>query len=158
MTDTIEPIGQLDHVRIKMLENAYGLEQPRYAHESDAGFDFRAAIDQPITIYPGKVEIVPTGLSFQMPNGLELQVRPRSGLAAKNGVTVLNAPGTVDAGYRGEVKVILINHGDRPFVIERGDRIAQGVFGLAMRPPIRFALSLAESDRGEGGFGSTGKA
>jgi dUTP pyrophosphatase len=127
----------------------------------DSGFDFMASLpeDETITIPPLKRALIPTGLHFQIPIGFELQVRPRSGLALKNGITVLNTPGTVDSGYRGEVKVILYNTDEAPFVIKNGDRIAQGVIA-----PVQFTKTtkfirvnnLDESDRGSGGFGSTG--
>ena len=136
---------------------------PEYATEGSAGFDFRADIDGPITI-PGcksgdNIKIIPTGLYFELPTNLELQVRPRSGLAAKSGVTVLNSPGTVDSDYRGEVKVILINHKQETFTINPGDRIAQGVIAnVTAKQMVKFIKTdqLSETDRGEGGFGSTG--
>lgn len=134
--------------------------EPSYQKEGDSGFDFRAFITDPITIEPFKRLLVPTGLYFQIPVGFELQVRPRSGLALKHGITVLNTPGTVDAGYRGEVGVLLINLGDEPFVINSGDRIAQGVIAPVQTiKTTMFTRSnrLDESDRGTGGFGSTGK-
>lgn len=133
---------------------------PEYATDGAAGFDFRASLDYPTLIQPGQVLLIPTGLYFELPTNLELQVRPRSGLAAKHGVTVLNSPGTVDSDYRGEVKVILINHGKEPFKIENGDRIAQGVIANVMgKQMIKFnkTTELSGTERGEGGFGSTGK-
>jgi dUTP pyrophosphatase len=134
-------------------------KDPEYATIGSAGFDFRANLDNSITLEPGKTIMVPTGLYFELPDNLELQVRPRSGLAAKYGITVLNSPGTVDSDYRGEVKVILINHGNESFVIENGERIAQGVIANVVgKMMINFdkSDSLNDSDRGEGGFGSTG--
>ena len=134
-------------------------EDPEYATIGSAGFDFRANLDNSITLEPGKIIMVPTGLYFELPTNLELQVRPRSGLAVKHGITVLNSPGTVDSDYRGEVKVILINHGDKAFVIENGERIAQGVIANVIGEiMINFNKSdtLNDSGRGEGGFGSTG--
>jgi dUTP pyrophosphatase len=134
-------------------------KDPEYATIGSAGFDFRANLDSNITLEPGKIIMVPTGLYFELPDNLELQVRPRSGLAAKYGITVLNSPGTVDSDYRGEVKVILINHGNESFVIENGERIAQGVIANVVgKMMINFdkSDSLNDSDRGEGGFGSTG--
>ena len=134
-------------------------KDPEYATIGSAGFDFRANLDNSITLVPGKIILVPTGLYFELPDNLELQVRPRSGLAAKYGITVLNSPGTVDSDYRGEVKVILINHGNESFVIENGERIAQGVIANVVgKMMINFdkSDSLNDSDRGEGGFGSTG--
>ena len=135
-------------------------DDPKYQKLGDSGFDFRANLSEPKELQPLERFLIPTGLYFQIPNGFELQVRPRSGLALNNGITVLNTPGTVDAGYRGEVKVLLINLSNTPFTIESGDRIAQGVIA-----PVQYlkttmlakANSLDDSDRGVGGFGSTGK-
>ena len=134
---------------------------PEFATDGASGFDLRADLgeDETITLGVGEYTMVPTGLYFEIPEGFELQVRPRSGLAAKHGVTVLNSPGTVDSDYRGEVKVILINHGTQPFVIENGERIAQGVIGGVMgKKMITFESveELSDTERGEGGFGSTG--
>lgn len=140
------------------LEHAQGLPLPAYETRGSAGLDLRAAIPQNETIFvnPGSVVIVPTGVTVALPTGLELQVRPRSGLAAKNGVTVLNSPGTVDSDYRGEIKVILINHGGEPFSINRGDRIAQAVFAPYVRVRFNVVAELDQTERGVGGFGSTG--
>tara|TARA_R110001592_G_scaffold357071_4_gene659772 strand:+ start:1847 stop:2425 length:579 start_codon:yes stop_codon:yes gene_type:complete len=132
---------------------------PEYATEGAAGFDFRANLNKEIKLNPGEYTMVPTGLYFELPEHLELQVRPRSGLAAKHGVTVLNSPGTVDSDYRGEVKVILINHGKDTFTIQNGERVAQGVLSNAIgKTLVNFDKvdSLNETNRGEGGFGSTG--
>jgi dUTP pyrophosphatase len=134
---------------------------PEYATDGSSGFDLRANIeDQPIIIKAGKVGVIPTGLFFEIPTNFEIQVRPRSGLAAKNGVTVLNTPGTVDADYRGEVKVILINHGEEDFVINHGDRIAQAVASTVTAKNIirlsKISDVSTDTERGEGGFGSTG--
>lgn len=129
---------------------------PQYATPLSAGMDVRAANEQPIKIDPLQRAIVPTGLFLEIPAGYEVQVRPRSGLAAKKGITVLNAPGTIDADYRGEVCVILVNLSSEPFVVEKGERIAQLV--LARHESIEWdeCRSLSESERGDGGFGSTG--
>lgn len=129
---------------------------PQYATPLSAGMDVRAANEQPIRIDPLQRAIVPTGLFLEIPAGYEVQVRPRSGLAAKKGITVLNAPGTIDADYRGEVCVILVNLSSEPFVVEKGERIAQLV--LARHECIEWdeCQSLSESERGDGGFGSTG--
>jgi len=129
---------------------------PQYATPLSAGMDVRAANEQPIRIDPLQRAIVPTGLFLEIPAGYEVQVRPRSGLAAKKGITVLNAPGTIDADYRGEVCVILVNLSSEPFVVEKGERIAQLV--LARHESIEWdeCRSLSESERGDGGFGSTG--
>ncbi len=127
---------------------------PRQAHDGDAGMDLAACESR--VLAPGEHALVRTGLKMEMPANMEAQVRPRSGLALKQGVTVLNAPGTIDAGYRGEIGVILINHGQNPFLIDPGMRIAQLVFALL--PPIRIqeTQALRDSHRGTGGFGSTG--
>jgi dUTP pyrophosphatase len=129
---------------------------PSYESEGAAGADISACLESPLTLAPGARGKVPTGLAVAIPVGFEAQVRPRSGLAAKNGVTVLNSPGTIDADYRGEVQVILINHGSEPFVIRHGDRIAQLVFSRVSAMSFSEAPSLPESFRGTGGFGSTG--
>ncbi len=128
---------------------------PRKAHADDAAYDLRAR--EEVTLNPGVAALAPTGLFLELPVGFEAQVRPRSGLAAKSYITVLNSPGTIDAGYRGEVKVILFNAGDRPFQVERGDRIAQMVIQNLPEVKLEMELNLAASSRGAGGFGSTGK-
>ncbi len=145
-------------VRYLTLPHGKGLEPPAYESASAAGLDLRAAVNtgEPLILAPGQRALVPTGLAMALPDGHEAQVRPRSGLAAKHGVTVLNSPGTIDADYRGEVKVILINHGDEPFVIERGMRIAQMVIAPVTRVQMIAADNLDETERGAGGFGSTG--
>lgn len=143
-------------VQLKILPHAEGLEVPHYATEQSAGMDLRAAIDSDITMQPGETILVKTGLSIALSDGFEAQVRPRSGLALKHGVTVLNSPGTVDADYRGEVGVILINHGKEPFTIERGMRIAQMVIARYEQAQWQVVAELDETVRGEGGFGSTG--
>ncbi|MCQ2141300.1 MAG: dUTP diphosphatase [Bacteroidales bacterium] len=129
---------------------------PSYATVQSAGMDLRANNDEPITLQPLGRCIVPTGLFLEIPAGYEAQVRPRSGLAAKKGITVLNAPGTVDADYRGEVGVILVNLSDTPFVIEPGERVAQMVFARHEKVEWESVETLEESERGAGGFGSTG--
>ena len=127
---------------------------PAYAHESDAGMDLRSVAD--VVIAPGKRALVPTGLVMLLPPGYEAQVRPRSGLALKHGVTVLNTPGTIDAGYRGEVGVILANFGDADFAVRKGDKIAQAVIAPVTKAEIAETDVIDETDRGAGGFGSTG--
>lgn len=122
-----------------------------------AGMDLAASLDAAVTIAPGKRALVGTGLAIALPRGFEAQVRPRSGLAAKHGVTVLNAPGTIDEDYRGEIKVILINHGDEPFVVQSGERIAQLVIAPVARVTLDEQASLDGSTRGAGGFGHTGR-
>ncbi len=131
---------------------------PVYKTEGSAGADVCALLSEPLTLAPGKRAMVPTGLFFEIPQGYEIQVRPRSGLAAKNGITCLNTPGTIDSDYRGEVKVILINHGEEPFVINTGDRIAQLVVSPATQGRFSLSAALSETERGTGGFGSTGVA
>jgi len=139
-------------VQFKRLDPAALL--PRYAHPGDAGMDLCAC--EAVTLDPGTYRLVRTGLSMELPTDAEAQVRPRSGLALKHGVTLLNTPGTIDAGYRGEVGVILINHGREPFHITPGMRIAQMVIASVVRAEIQEAGSLSSTSRGEGGFGSTG--
>lgn len=143
-------------VQIRRLRNFDGLELPAYATEASAGMDLLAATDGPMSIDPGAWAMVATGVSIALPPGFEAQVRPRSGLALKKGVTVLNAPGTIDADYRGEIGVILINHGGETFIVERGMRIAQIVFAPLARGHWHEVTTLPESGRGGGGFGSTG--
>ena len=143
-------------VAVKKLPHGEDLPLPHYATEHSAGMDLLAAIEGDVVLQPGERRIVPTGLSIALPDGLEAQVRPRSGLAFKNGVTVLNAPGTIDADYRGEIGVILVNHGQDPFTIERGMRIAQMVIAPYVRVNWQQQKELPETVRGTGGFGSTG--
>ena len=143
-------------IAIQRLPHNPDLPLPQAASTWAAGLDMQACIDAPLSLPPGGRAIIPTGFAIAVPVGFEAQIRPRSGLAARHGVTVLNAPGTIDADYRGEVGVILINHGDQPFVIERGMRIAQMV--IAAVPAITLCPSddLPATQRGQGGFGSTG--
>lgn len=143
-------------VAIRTLEHGAGLPPPAPETEQSAGMDLRAALDEPLVIAPGRFAMVPTGFAMALPAGYEAQVRPRSGLAAKHGITVLNTPGTIDADYRGEVKVILINLGAAPFTIERGMRIAQMVVCALPRVTVEAVETLPVTERGTGGFGSTG--
>ncbi len=143
-------------VIFKRLPHGADLPLPAYQSADAAGFDLMAAIDDDLVIAPGTRAMVATGLSMAIPTGFEGQVRPRSGLAAKSGVTVLNTPGTIDADYRGEVKVILINLGDEPFTVTRGLRIAQMVIAPVTQAEILVAEELPDTVRGSGGFGSTG--
>ena len=143
-------------VAISRLPHAEGLNLPAYATQHAAGCDLEAAVAEPMTLKPGERALVPTGLSIALPPGYEAQIRPRSGLAFKNGVTVLNAPGTIDADYRGEVKVLLINLGQEPFKIERGMRIAQMIIAAHEQVIWDVCEALPETQRGAGGFGSTG--
>ena len=147
-------------IPITRLAHAEGLPLPAYETPLAAGMDLRAAVpeDAPLLLHPGERFPVPTGLAFALPPGFEGQVRPRSGLAFKSGITCLNSPGTVDADYRGEVKVILINHGPETFTIRRGDRIAQLVIAPVVQATWTEVDSLDETVRGAGGFGSTGAA
>lgn len=135
-----------------------GAREPEYQTAGAAGADLRARVDAPVELLPGRRALVPTGLTIELPVGYEAQVRPRSGLALKHGVTCLNAPGTIDRDYRGEIGVILVNLGQEPFVVADGDRIAQLVVGPVARASFERAEGLSGSDRGGGGFGSTGKA
>ena len=132
------------------------LPLPNYQTPGSAGVDLRAAVAEPVTLEPGQRLLVPTGLSFEIPEGWEGQVRPRSGIAFRHGVTVLNAPGTIDADYRGEVQVLLVHHGETPFVIERGERIAQMVFAPCTQAELMVVADLTSTERGAGGFGHTG--
>ncbi len=147
MADTVK-------VRVKRLPNGVGLELPRYATEGAAGMDVVSA--ETVTLAPGARHPVATGLALAIPQGYEIQVRPRSGLALKHGVTVPNTPGTIDSDYRGELKVIMINHGAEPFPIARGDRVAQLVLAPVTQAAWDEVDELEETARGEGGFGSTG--
>ena len=144
------------NVAITTLPHAEGLALPAYATEHAAGMDLCAAVREDIVLAPGARMLVPTGLSIALPEGYEAQVRPRSGLAIKNGISVLNSPGTIDADYRGEVQVILANLGSEPFTITRGMRIAQMVVAVYSRVEWQQMDKLPESARGTGGFGSTG--
>jgi dUTP pyrophosphatase len=147
-------------IGVKRLAHAEGLPLPAYQTADAAGFDLVAAVaeDAPLVIAPLGRVLVPTGLVFEIPSGHEGQVRPRSGLALKHGVTVLNSPGTIDADYRGEVQVILINLGTEPFTVRRGERIAQFVAAPVTRARLAVVESVGETARGAGGFGSTGTA
>ena len=143
-------------VAIKRLAHGADLPLPEYATADSAGLDLLAAIIDAVTLAPGERALIPSGLAIALPGGYEAQIRPRSGLAYKNGVTVLNSPGTIDADYRGEVGVILINHGAEPFIIERGMRIAQMVIAPVVQLNWDEVAELPETVRGAGGFGSTG--
>jgi dUTP pyrophosphatase len=143
-------------VSITRLPNGKDLALPSYATEHSAGMDLLAAIDAPIVLKPGERKLVPTGIAIALPDGYEAQVRPRSGLALKSGISIVNAPGTVDADYRGEVGVILVNMSQEEFKIERGMRIAQMVIAPYTRAQWSEVIELPTSDRGAGGFGSTG--
>jgi len=143
-------------LKIKKLAHGLDLPLPKYETAGSAGMDLMAAIDEPLTIKPGEVKLIKTGISIALEVGFEAQVRPRSGLALKNGITVLNSPGTVDSDYRGEVCAILINHSQVDFVITRGMRIAQMVIAACVQAEVAEVQDLDETARGTGGFGSTG--
>ena len=146
-------------VEIRQLPHGEGLALPEYHSAHAAGLDLLAAVseDSPLILSPGQRALIPTGLTIALPSGYEAQVRPRSGLASKHGVTVLNSPGTIDADYRGEIGVLLINHGEAPFRIRRGERIAQMVIAPVVRAELAPAAELSATQRGGGGFGSTGR-
>lgn len=143
-------------VQVKRLPHNQDLPLPRYMSSHAAGMDLCAAVESEMVIPPGEWKLVPTGIAIALPDGYEAQVRPRSGLALKQGVSVLNTPGTIDADYRGEVGVILMNHSKKDLVIKRGDRIAQMIINEVVRINFDEVLELSESMRGEGGFGHTG--
>ena len=145
-------------IDLQQLAHAQGMPLPAYQTDRAAGLDLMAAVpsDQPLVLEPGAYTMIPTGIAVALPDGYEAQVRPRSGLAAKHGVTVLNSPGTIDADYRGEIKVLLINLGLVAFTIARGERIAQMVVAPVTRAEFRVVSKLSETSRGGGGFGSTG--
>lgn len=145
------------NVEIMRLSGNEDIPLPKKMSEAASGFDVCAAVNEPVTLEPGQRLLIPSGFAIAMPNELEAQIRPRSGLAYKHGITSLNSPGTIDADYRGEVKVLLINHGQEPFVIQRGERIAQMVFQEVPNIRLQEVTSLSETVRGAGGFGHTGK-
>jgi len=140
------------------VKNSSSNDLPQFQTKQSAGMDLRANLEEPIVLLPGKWVLVSTGLQIALPSGYEAQIRPRSGLAYKYGITVLNSPGTIDADYRGEVKVMLVNHGKEPFTIEHGERIAQMVVAQFTQFEWNAVESLDETERGSGGFGSTGKS
>jgi dUTP pyrophosphatase len=145
-------------VRVLRFPHGDGLPLPSYQSKHAAGLDLVAAVprDQPVKLPPGARSLIPTGFALELPQGYEAQVRPRSGLALKHGVTLLNSPGTIDSDYRGELMVILVNHGPEPFLVQRGDRIAQLVIAPVAQVEIVAARALDATERGPGGFGSTG--
>ncbi|PAU95830.1 dUTP diphosphatase [Aliifodinibius salipaludis] len=143
-------------IQFKKLPHAEDLPLPSYESEYAAGMDIRAALDEPITLQSGERQLIPSGLKMAMPQGYEAQMRPRSGLAYRNGITMLNTPGTIDADYRGELKMLAVNLGDEEFTINHGDRIAQMVIAPVIQAEVNEVEALSETDRGDGGFGSTG--
>ena len=147
-----------DHVtlRVKRLDGNTDIATPSYETEGASGLDLRAAVDGELTLHPGDIRLVPTGLAISLPLGYEAQIRPRSGLALKHGVGMVNSPGTIDSDYRGEIGLVLINWGDAPFVIKRGDRIAQMVIARVSRAHVLEVDRLETTERGEGGFGHSG--
>ncbi len=144
-------------IKIKTLENFKG-DLPRYQSAGASGFDVRAQLSAHMTLRPGERAMIPTGLSFEIPLGYEIQSRPRSGFAAKQGLTVLNTPGTIDADYRGEVKIIVINLGQEPILIQDQERVAQLVLAPVIQAQFELVNELSDTERGAGGFGSTGRA
>lgn len=143
-------------VPVKRMAHGAGMALPSYAHEGDAGMDLRAAVEEPVIIAPGENALIPCGFSMAIPMGFQAEIRSRSGLAFKNKVVSANSPGTIDAGYRDEIRVILRNEGDTPFVVERGNRIAQMVFMPVVTGEWTEVEELDDTVRGKGGFGSTG--
>src|SRR5665213_634727 len=143
-------------IQVRVLPHGEGLPLPAYATPGAAGMDLLAAVAAPVTVDPGKRALIPTGLAIALPPGFEMQVRPRSGLALRNGIVLPNSPGTIDEDYRGEVQVIVLNAGDAPFVVERGMRIAQAVVAPVVRVEWREVDRLDDTSRSTGGFGSTG--
>jgi dUTP pyrophosphatase len=151
-------MSEVVEIKVKKLSNDFDdIPLPNYATIGSAGMDIRAAVENMVVIEPGSIFLVPTNLSVEIPKGYEIQVRPRSGLAAKHGVGILNSPGTIDSDYRGEVKIILINLGKEKFTIKRGDRIAQLVVSKVYIAKLAQSDDLTQSHRGKGGFGHTGK-
>lgn len=143
-------------LKVRRLPHGRDLDPPRPASAGSSGLDLRAAVTSTVQIEPGERRLVPTGICIELPDGWEAQVRPRSGLAVRHGITMLNSPGTIDSDYRGEVQVLAINHGDEPFEVRRGDRIAQLVVCAVARVTVSELEELLETERGDGGFGSTG--
>lgn len=145
------------HVKVAKTEEYKELALPKYQTEYAAGIDLVACIDQDLILQAEKIVLVPTGLMMEIPDGYEAQIRPRSGLALKHGISMVNTPGTIDADYRGEIKIIMINHGSEDFRIKRGDRIAQMVFNPIVQADFKVVTKLTDTVRGEEGFGHTGK-
>ena len=140
----------------RIREDFNDIPLPEYSTNGSSGMDIRAALENEKIIEPGKIELIPTNLQVEIPEGFEIQVRPRSGLAANNGIGILNSPGTIDFDYRGEIKIILINLGNQPFTIKRGDRIAQLVLNKYYKAEVQLVDELSDTQRNEGGFGHTG--
>ena len=143
-------------IRIKRLKGSNGLSLPDYETEGASGMDLRAAVTEPVLMEPGEIKLIPTGMAVSIPRGYEGQIRPRSGLALKHGVGLINSPGTIDSDYRGEIAVIMINWGDKTFTIRHGDRIAQMIIGKIHRADLMEVDNLDSTKRGDGGFGHSG--
>ncbi|MBL7174281.1 MAG: dUTP diphosphatase [Desulfobacteraceae bacterium] len=143
-------------VKIKRLEDSNDMPLPRYGSEGSSGMDIRASVKEPVVLKPGEIRLIPTGLTVSIPRGYEGQIRPRSGLALKYGIGIVNSPGTIDSDYRGEICIIVINWGEQPFTIRRGDRIAQMVMAKVFRADIIEVDELDYTQRGVGGFGHSG--
>lgn len=143
-------------IQFKKLPHAKELPLPSYESKYAAGMDIRAALEEPVTLKPGERALIPTGLKMAMPEGYEAQMRPRSGLAYRNGITMLNTPGTIDADYRGELKMLAVNLGEEDFEINHGDRIAQMIIAPVIQAEVNEVEDLSNTERGDGGFGSTG--
>jgi dUTP pyrophosphatase len=150
-----------DQPILEFLRLRPGIDQdvplPKYMTPDASGMDIHAAVDTPAVIAPGDIALIPTGFAMAIPSGFEAQIRPRSGLAVKHGIGLINSPGTIDADYRGEVKIAMINHGKEPFTVERGDRIAQMIIARSYQVRVAVVETLAETERNGGGFGHTGK-
>jgi dUTP pyrophosphatase len=144
-------------IRVKQLDGGNNLPLPAYASEGASGLDIRAAVQEPVRLNPGEIKLIPTGLAMSIPPGFEAQIRPRSGLALRHGIGMVNSPGTIDSDYRGEIAIILINWGKIPYVIQNGDRIAQMIISRTYRVEIIEAEDLDGTERGTGGFGHSGK-
>ncbi len=153
------PPPDKDRIRVLVKRLAHGrdMDLPAYATPGSAGVDLRAAVNEPLTIQPGRIALVPTGIAMAIPRGFEGQIRPRSGLATKHGISLINAPGTVDSDFRGEMRCSLINLGPEPYTVRRGDRIAQMIIAPVFQARFEEVEELPETERGEGGWGSTGK-
>jgi dUTP pyrophosphatase len=143
-------------LKVKRLKHNKDIPLPAYESEGSSGLDIRAAVEESVVLMPGRIRLIPTGLAISVPSGFEAQIRPRSGLALRHGIGMVNSPGTIDADYRGEIGLVLINWGGRPFTINRGDRIAQMVISRVTRADVAEVDNLDETPRGSGGFGHTG--
>ena len=143
-------------IKVKRLKHNKDIPLPAYESEGSSGLDIRAAVEESVVLKPGRIRLIPTGLAISVPSGFEVQIRPRSGLALRHGIGMVNSPGTIDADYRGEIGLVLINWGGKPFTINRGDRIAQMVISRVTRAEVTEVDNLDETPRGSGGFGHTG--